>query len=93
MTQVEDLNQRISASENLIRVTNQQANLLTRNINDNINKISQLRDELKVMKDDYAEMIRKSYKSKSQQSRVMFLLSSADFFTGLQEDSVYEAVC
>jgi septal ring factor EnvC (AmiA/AmiB activator) len=79
LSQVEDLNQRISATENLIRVTNQQANLLSRNINDNITKISSLREELKVMKADYAEMIRKSYKSKSQQSRVMFLLSSQNF--------------
>src|SRR5690606_611859 len=79
LSQVEDLNQRIGATENLIRVTNQQANLLSRNINDNIGKISSLREELKVMKKDYAEMIRKSYKSKSQQSRIMFLLSSEDF--------------
>lgn len=79
LQQVEDINQRISASENLIRVTNQQANLLTRNINDNTSKISKLRDELKVMKQDYAAMIQKSYKSKSQQSRVMFLLSSDNF--------------
>ncbi len=79
LQQVEDINQRISASENLIRVTNQQANFLTRNINDNISKISKLREELKVMKEDYAAMIQKSYKSKSQQSRVMFLLSSDDF--------------
>ncbi len=79
LSQVEDLNQRIGATENLIRVTNQQANLLSRNINDNIGKISSLREELKVMKQDYAEMIRKSYKSKSQQSRVMFLLSSQNF--------------
>jgi septal ring factor EnvC (AmiA/AmiB activator) len=79
LTQVEDLDQRISASENLIRITNQQANLLTRTINDNTDKISALRDELKVMKADYAEMIRKSYKSKSQQSRIMFLLSSENF--------------
>lgn len=79
LSQVEDLNQRIAASENLIRVTNQQANLLTRNINDNIEKISSLREELKIMKADYAEMVRKSYKSKSQQSRIMFLLSSQNF--------------
>jgi len=79
LSQVEDLNQRIAASENLIRVTNQQANLLTRNINDNIEKISTLREELKVMKADYAEMVRKSYKSKNQQSRIMFLLSSRNF--------------
>ena len=79
LSQVEDLNQRIAASENLIRVTNQQANLLTRNINDNIEKISTLREELKVMKADYAEMVRKTYKSKNQQSRIMFLLSSRNF--------------
>ena len=79
LSQVEDLNQRIAASENLIRITNQQANLLTRNINENIDKISTLREELKVMKADYAAMIQKSYKSKSQQSRIMFLLSSQNF--------------
>src|SRR5690554_594432 len=59
LQQVEDINQQISASENLIRITNQQANLLTRNINDNTNKISKLREELKVMKEDYAAMIQK----------------------------------
>ncbi len=79
LSQVEDLNQRITASENLIRITNQQANLLTRNINSNIENISSLRKELDVMKADYAEMIRKSYKSKNQQSRIMFLLSSQNF--------------
>lgn len=79
LSQVQDINQRITATENLIRVTNQQANLLTRNINENINKISSLREELKVMKADYAEMIQKSYKSKNQQSRIMFLLSSENF--------------
>ncbi len=79
LSQVEDINQRISATENLIRITNQQANLLTRNINTNINRISSLREELKEMKADYAEMIRKSYKSKNQQSRIMFLLSSENF--------------
>ena len=39
LTQVEDISQRISARENLIKVTNRQANLLTRNINDNLQKI------------------------------------------------------
>jgi septal ring factor EnvC (AmiA/AmiB activator) len=79
LTQVEDLNTRISARENLIRITNQQANLLTREINDNLFKIDQLRDELKVLKEDYARMINKSYKSKSLQNRIMFLLSSENF--------------
>ncbi len=79
LTQVEDLDQRITTRENLIKITNQQANLLTRKVNDNLTKMELLRDELKVLKEDYAAMIKKSYKSKSQQSRVMFLLSSNNF--------------
>ncbi|WP_416445535.1 murein hydrolase activator EnvC family protein [Leeuwenhoekiella sp. A16] len=79
LNQVEDLDQKIKVRENLIRVTNRQANLLTREINTNINKISTLRDELQQLKEDYAQMIRKSYKSKSSQSRIMFLLSSENF--------------
>ena len=79
LTEVEDLNHRISSRENLIRVTNQQANLLTRQINANLTKMDALRGELAVLKEDYAAMINKSYKSKSQQSRVMFLFSSTNF--------------
>jgi septal ring factor EnvC (AmiA/AmiB activator) len=79
LTQVEDLNQQIRSTENLIKVTNQQANLLTQEINSNTRKIGALRKELEKLKEDYARMIEKSYKSKSQQSRVMFLLSSESF--------------
>jgi septal ring factor EnvC (AmiA/AmiB activator) len=79
LTQVEDLDQRISTTENLIKITNRQANLLTREINDNLNKIGTLRTELTELKEDYAAMIKKSYKSKSEQSRVMFLFSSENF--------------
>lgn len=79
LTEVEDINKRIAARENLIRVTNQQANFLTRNINSNMSQIDQLRTELTTLKKDYAAMIQQSYKSKSQQSRVMFLLSSESF--------------
>lgn len=79
LEELEDLNQKIRVRKELIKVTNQQANLLNRRINANINQISSLRDQLKGLKKDYAEMIQKSYKSKSQQSRLMFLLSSDNF--------------
>jgi len=79
LTQVEDLESRINTRQNLIRVTNQQANLLSREINDNLNKIDHLRSELKELKEDYASMILKSYKSKSTQSRIMFIMSSENF--------------
>lgn len=76
---IEDLSYKVSVRQNLIKITNQQANLLTREINTNQKKITELRDELKTLKDNYAKMIVTSYKSKSEQSRVMFLLSSSNF--------------
>ncbi|MGB0981791.1 MAG: murein hydrolase activator EnvC family protein [Winogradskyella sp.] len=79
ITQIEDLNYKVSVRKNLIRITNEQANLLTRKINTNQKEITSLRSQLQELKDDYAAMIVKSYKSKSEQSRVMFLLSSNNF--------------
>ncbi|WP_194768229.1 murein hydrolase activator EnvC family protein [Tamlana sp. I1] len=76
---IEDFNYKINVLSNLIKVTNQQANLLSREINSNQKIISDLRTELKQLKEDYAAMIVKSYKSRNQQSRIMFLLSSEDF--------------
>ena len=79
VTLIEDLNYKVGVRESLIKVTNQQANLLTREINANQKQISANREELKLLKDNYASMIRKSYKNKNKQSRVMFLLSSNNF--------------
>lgn len=79
LSQVEDLNYKLSVRKNLIKITNDQANLLTREINENQKEITSLRDQLKELKEDYAAMVVKSYKSKSEQSRVMFLLSSSNF--------------
>ncbi|WP_338732204.1 murein hydrolase activator EnvC family protein [Mangrovimonas cancribranchiae] len=79
ITLIEDVNYKINVRKNLISVTNQQANLLTREINTNQNKITELRAELETLKDNYAKMIVHSYKSKSEQSRIMFLLSSNNF--------------
>lgn len=76
---IENFNYKINVLSNLIKVTNQQANLLTREIHANHKKITDLRDELKALKEDYAAMVVKSYKSKNQQSRIMFLLSSNNF--------------
>ena len=76
---IEDFNYKIKVLNNLIKVTNQQANLLTRNISKNKKNITNLETELKQLKKEYATMIVKSYKSKNQQSRIMFLLSSDNF--------------
>ena len=79
VSQIEDLNHKVSVRENLIKVTNQQANLLTREINTNQKQITVNRDELKLLKESYAKMLQKAYKNKNKQSRVMFLLSATNF--------------
>ncbi|NNK17956.1 MAG: peptidoglycan DD-metalloendopeptidase family protein, partial [Maribacter sp.] len=80
LDQMQALDQKINVRQQLIRVTNQQSNLLNRQINANIRNISKLRSNLKALKEEYATMIQKSYQNKSQQSRLMFLLSSENFF-------------
>ncbi|RZN84547.1 MAG: peptidase M23 [Winogradskyella sp.] len=92
--QVEDVNYKIRVQQNLIKVINEQANQLTREINTNQREITQLRNQLKELKEDYAKMIVKSYKSKSEQSKVMFLLSSDNFkqaYKRLQYINQYKA--
>ncbi len=80
LDQMDALDKKINVRQQLIRVTNQQSNLLNRQINANIKNITKLREDLKTLKDDYGLMIQKSYQNRSQQSRLMFLLSSEDFF-------------
>tara|TARA_A200000113_G_scaffold161926_1_gene146532 strand:+ start:232 stop:1449 length:1218 start_codon:yes stop_codon:yes gene_type:complete len=79
VTEVEDLQVKLSVREELIKVTNAQVNLLTRKINLNERNISNQRKELEVLKADYAKMIQNSYTSKSLQNRLMFLFSSENF--------------
>ena len=79
LTEVEDLQVKLNVRLELIKVTNQQANLLTSKIRINEKNISVQRKELEDLKSEYANLIRKSYESKSLQNRLMFLFSSEDF--------------
>ncbi|WP_228236696.1 murein hydrolase activator EnvC family protein [Allomuricauda sp. M10] len=80
LDQMEALDNKINVRQELIRVTNQQSNLLNRQINVNIRSISKLREDLKLLKEDYASLIQKTYQNKSQNNRLMFLLSAENFF-------------
>jgi len=79
LTEVEDLQVKLNVRSELIKVTNQQANLLTSKIRINEKNISVQRKELEDLKSEYANLIRKSYESKSLQNRLMFLFSSENF--------------
>ena len=80
LNEVEDLALKIDLRQRLIRVTNEEANRLTQQINVNQRTIDRQRKELEELKADYADMIRYSYASKSGQSRLMFLFSSESFY-------------
>jgi septal ring factor EnvC (AmiA/AmiB activator) len=71
--------EKIVLKEKLINTTAKQSKLLSNDMYINQIKINKLKKDLVVLKDDYAEMILKSYKSRSQQSRAMFMLSSENF--------------
>jgi septal ring factor EnvC (AmiA/AmiB activator) len=71
--------EKIGLKEKLIRTTEKQTKLLSNDIYVNQLKINQLNRDLDQLRKDYAEMILKSYKSRSEQSRAMFLLSSQNF--------------
>lgn len=79
LTKISDSDAKIKLSEKLISTTKKQTRLLTDDIYLNQLKINKLNRELEVLKDDYAKMILKAYQSRSDQSRIMFILSSKDF--------------
>ena len=71
--------EKIGLKEKLIKTTEKQTKLLNNDIFINQVKINQLNKDLDQLRIDYAAMILKSYKSRSEQSRAMFLLSSENF--------------
>lgn len=70
---------KIKLKEKLISTTEKQTKLLSNDMYINQLQINKLKKELLVLKEDYAKMIVKSYKSRSSESRAMFILSSESF--------------
>jgi septal ring factor EnvC (AmiA/AmiB activator) len=70
---------KIKLKEELIATTEKQTSLLGNSIVANQTQIAKLEKELQLLKADYAKMIIQSYKSRSEESRAMFLLSSESF--------------
>ena len=77
--QIEVANEKILARTRLIQINQQQANLLSKEIADNEEQMCTLKNELEYHKGEYAKIIKQSYKSKSAQNRLLFLLSSESF--------------
>lgn len=78
-TVIKEQTEKIKLREKLINTTEKQSKLLKNDMYLNQLQINQLHRDLDALKTDYAAMIVKSYKSRSEQSRAMFLLSSENF--------------
>ena len=76
---LKDLNQKIAVRTAFIASIHKESSFLSTEINENQKEINRLTKKLKTLKKDYAEIIFKSYKSKSKQNRILFLLSSQSF--------------
>ncbi len=88
LQKIENINIKIKAQSELIDIANQELELLVSTIEDNQNKIKTITNELRVLKKEYAEMLLRSYKNRSKQNKLMFLLSSSNF-TQLYKRSQY----
>ena len=82
MDEVKDLSDKIKRRQQLIDAIASETKELNNEIYLNQLEINKQIRNLKALKADYGDMIYKSYKSRSQNSRLMFLLSSKSFYQG-----------
>lgn len=78
--EVKDLSDKIKRRQQLINAITSETKELNNEIYLNQLEINKQNRNLKALKADYGEMIYKSYKSRSQNNRLMFLLSSDNFY-------------
>ena len=81
---LENISIKINRNQDLIKITNEQINLLTTRISNNKEKLNELEIDVMKAKSDYSKMIYNSYKSRLKESRLMFLLSSDNFLQALK---------
>ena len=79
LKQIDQQKQLIQLRQKLLNTTAKQTRLLSDDIYLTQLEMNKLNRELKVLKEDYEKMIVKSYKSRNEQSRIMFILSSENF--------------
>ncbi len=79
LSDLSDLNNRIRVRAKLIKTINEETQKISEEIKENEQEVGQLQNKLESLKADYANMVVQSYKSKTKQSRLMFILSSENF--------------
>lgn len=76
---LQTLNQKINFREELIRTIDREIELIESEIEEQETAVEELEAEIDTLKTEYANMIRQAYASRSQSSRLLFVLSSDDF--------------
>ncbi len=87
---LESLTYKINKSETLIKLTNDQINLLNFEVEKNEDKIDKLNVEIIAARKDYSDMIFNSYKSRLKENRLMFLLSAENFLQAFKRSQYFE---
>lgn len=80
LAEIDELNRKVTLNKQLISNVRKQINITNNNIAKNQKEADALAKELEQLKQDYAKTIVKAYKSRSNQSKMMFILSSENFF-------------
>ncbi len=87
---LESLTYKINKTETLVKLTNDQINLLNFEVEKNEDKIDKLNVEIIAAKKDYSDMIFNSYKSRLKENRLMFLLSAENFLQAFKRSQYFE---
>lgn len=79
LNQLQTLDQKIKIREELVSTMDREVRLLDAEIQKQVQQIDSLEDALNTLRQQYGEMIRQAYRSRSSYTRLMFLLSAQDF--------------
>jgi murein hydrolase activator len=77
--QLQTFSRKVQAREQLIANVRSEVKLIEKEIEEQEALIAQLQDQVKALQDEYAQLIRNAYKSRSRTSKLMFVLASEDF--------------
>lgn len=79
LSQLQQLNKKISSRQILIQTIEQEIELLNDSIKFQVLTVDSLEANLTELKTEYAEMIRKAYRNRSDYNKLMFLFSANNF--------------
>ena len=81
---IENLNYKLDLQNEIIKITNNELNIISVSIRNNQESINQLQKSQQILKSQYSEMILKSFKTRSKTGKLMFIFSSVNFQQALK---------